>query len=103
VPRLAYYASVSYAAAMAVDRLSVTVPSKLGRELRKLAKARGTTVSNVVADAVAHQVRLAALDVALAEAERRFGPLPPESVAQAEADLVAGVQRAAGNRRLAEK
>jgi predicted transcriptional regulator len=76
---------------MAVDRLSVTVPSKLGRELRKLAKARGTTVSNVVADAVAHQVRLAALDSALDEAERRFGPLPESSVERAEAELVAAI------------
>jgi len=72
---------------MAVDRLSVTVPSQLGRELRKLAKARGTSVSNVVADAVAHQIRLAALDLALDEAERRFGPLPPGAVDRAEEEL----------------
>lgn len=83
---------------MAVDRLSVTVPSKLGRELRKLAKARGTTVSNVVADAVAHQVRLAALDTALGEAERRFGPLPESSVEQAEAELVAAARRPGARR-----
>jgi len=73
---------------MAVDRLSVTVPSSLGRELRKLAKARGTTVSNVVADAVAHQVRQAALDAALAEADRKFGPVPEDQVAKAEEELV---------------
>ncbi|HTJ84674.1 MAG TPA: ribbon-helix-helix protein, CopG family [Polyangiaceae bacterium] len=84
---------------MAVDRLSVTVPSKLGRELRKLAKARGTTVSNVVADAVAHQVRLAALDAALEEAERRFGPLPDSNVEQAEAELVAAMKRTRTRRR----
>jgi predicted transcriptional regulator len=84
---------------MAVDRLSVTVPSKLGRELRKLAKARGTTVSNVVADAVAHQVRLAALDVALAEADGRFGPLPEEAVVDAERELAAAGRRGVARRR----
>jgi len=78
---------------MAVDRLSVTVPSELGRELRKLAKTRGTTVSHVVTDAVAHQVRLAALDAALEEADRRFGPLPADAVGRAEAELVAAVKR----------
>jgi predicted transcriptional regulator len=83
----------------AVDRLSVTVPCKLGRELRKLAKARGTTVSNVVADAVAHQVRLAALDVALAEAEGRFGPLPEEVVLDAETELAAAGRRGVARRR----
>jgi hypothetical protein len=72
---------------MAVDRLSVTVPSKLGTALRKLAKARGTNVSTLVTEAIAHQVRLAALDDALAEATRRFGPVPEEMIAEAEAEL----------------
>lgn len=76
---------------MAVDRLSVTVPSKLGAALRKLAKARGTNVSTVVTEAIAHQVRLAALDDALAEATRRFGPVPEEMVAEAEAELRAAL------------
>jgi hypothetical protein len=85
---------------MAVDRLSVTVPSQLGRELRKLAKARGTTVSNVVTDAVAHQIRLAALDGALADADRRFGPLPAGAVDRAEQELALSRPRA---RRAARK
>lgn len=72
---------------MAVDRLSVTVPSQLGRALRKLAKARGTTVSNVVTEAVAQQIRLAALDLALEDADRRFGPVPTEAVDEAEQEL----------------
>ena len=63
-----------YADGMAVDRLSVTVPSELGAALRALAEARGETVSTVVTDAIAHRVRLAALDLALAEADERFGP-----------------------------
>lgn len=63
---------------MAVDRLSVTVPSELGAALRALAKRRGDTVSTIVTEAIAHQVRLAALDIALAEDEREFGPIPRE-------------------------
>ena len=73
---------------MAVDRLSVTVPAELGVALRALAEARGTTGSTVVADAIAHQVRMAALDVALDEADRRFGPVDDSQLARAEAELV---------------
>jgi predicted transcriptional regulator len=72
---------------MAVDRLSVTVPSELGAALRKLAARRGETVSTLVTDAIAHQVRLAALDVALAEAERRFGKVPGDELERAESSL----------------
>jgi predicted transcriptional regulator len=80
---------------MAVDRLSVTVPAELGAALRTLADARGTTVSTIVTEAIAHQVRLALLETALAAADRKFGPLPEELVAQAEAELVnaSGVPR----------
>lgn len=86
---------------MAVDRLSVTVPSELGAALRALAAARGATVSTVVTDAIAHQVRMAALDLALAEATRRFGPLDDAEVAAAEAELVAAAKR--GRKRAARR
>jgi predicted transcriptional regulator len=78
---------------MAVDRLSVTVPSELGAALRALAEARGATVSTIVADAIAHQVRMAALDLALDEADRRFGPIADEQVTAAEAELVKAAKR----------
>lgn len=84
---------------MAVDRLSVTVPAELGAALRALAEARGTTVSTVVADAIAHQVRMAALDVALDEADRRFGPVDDRQLAAAEAELVEAAKRGATRRR----
>jgi predicted transcriptional regulator len=80
---------------MAVDRLSVTVPSELGAALRALAEARGATVSTIVADAIAHQVRMAALDLALDEADRRFGPIADEQVTAAEAELVKAAKRGA--------
>lgn len=84
---------------MAVDRLSVTVPSELGAALRALAEARGATVSTIVADAIAHQVRMAALDLALDEADRRFGPIDDEHVTAAEAELVKATRRGTKRRR----
>lgn len=83
---------------MAVDRLSVTVPSELGTALRALAEARGATVSTVVADAIAHQVRMAALDLALDEADRRFGPVDEAQLRAAEAELVKATRRGAKRR-----
>jgi len=89
---------------MAVDRLSVTVPSELGAALRALAEARGTTVSTVVSEAIAHQVRMAALDLALAEADRQFGPVDDKQVEAAEAELLKAAKRSSrrGRKRKAE-
>jgi predicted transcriptional regulator len=78
---------------MAVDRLSVTVPRELGAALRALAEACGVTVSTIVTDAIAHHVRMAALDVALDEADRRFGPIDDAQVTAAKAGLVKAVKR----------
>ena len=74
---------------MAVDRLSVTVPSEVGAALRALAESRGETVSMLVTEAIERQIRLAALDEYLAAAERRFGPVPEPLIVQAEAELLA--------------
>ena len=92
-----------YANGMAVDRLSVTVPSELGAALRALAEARGATVSTVVTQAIAHEVRLAALDQALSEADRSFGKLPEELVARAEAELIAARKPGKSKRRRAAR
>jgi hypothetical protein len=72
---------------MAVDRLSVTVPSELGAALRALAEARGQPVSTIVTEAIEHEVRRAALAVAVSAAERRFGPVPSEILAEVETEL----------------
>jgi post-segregation antitoxin (ccd killing protein) len=88
---------------MAVDRLSVTVPSELGAALRALAKARGANVSTVVAEAIAHQVRMAALDLALEEADRRFGPLDEARLAEVEAKLIKTAKRGARRRSIPRK
>jgi post-segregation antitoxin (ccd killing protein) len=84
---------------MAVDRLSVTVPSDLGTALRALAKARGANVSTIVTEAIAREVRAAALDRALAEANDRFGALDEKIVSRAEAELVQASKPATSRRR----
>jgi post-segregation antitoxin (ccd killing protein) len=84
---------------MAVDRLSVTVPSDLGSALRALAKARGANVSAVVTEAIAREVRLAALDHALAAADDRFGALDEGLVSRAEVELAQAARRAKPRRR----
>lgn len=78
---------------MSVDRLSVTVPSKLGAAMRTLARSRGQTISTLVTKAIAHELRLAALDVALAAADERFGPVPDQRVDEAEAELLRAIRR----------
>ena len=85
---------------MGVDRLSVTVPTDVGAALRALAEARGTTVSTVVAQAIGHELRLAALDVALAEADTRFGALSEEIVFHAEEELARNAKAAKVKRRI---
>ena len=78
---------------MAVDRLSVTVPSDLGSALRALAKARGANVSTVVTEAIAREVRGAALDRALSAADDRFGPIDEQLIVRAEAELAQATKR----------
>lgn len=84
---------------MAVDRLSVTVPERLGRELRALAKARGANVSAVVTEAIEREVRMAALERALREADERFGPVDDGLILRAEGRLAASTRRAKRPRR----
>ncbi len=84
---------MTYGRGVLVDRLSVTVPAELGAALRALAELRGETVSTIVSDAIAHQVRLSAMDLALAKANRKHGTLAPSLVAAAEAELSASALR----------
>jgi hypothetical protein len=72
---------------MPVDRLSVTVPAELGAALRALAESRGQPVSTIVTEAIAHEIRRAALGAAVSEDERRFGPIPAEIRAEVDAEL----------------
>ena len=72
---------------MSAERISVTVPSDIAAALRALAKSRRETISIVVSEAIAHQLRTAALEKALAEADQHFGPVPDAMIAEAEAEL----------------
>jgi post-segregation antitoxin (ccd killing protein) len=47
---------------MPLERLRVTVPHDLGAKVRALAIARGVTVSTILVEAIAQQIRSAALD-----------------------------------------
>jgi predicted transcriptional regulator len=82
----------------------VTVPSEIGAALRSLAEARGVTVSALASDAIAHHVRVSALDLALEQADRRFGPVDEKHVRAAEAELLKAAMRRSrrGRRRTAE-
>ena len=92
-PSVATHSNVSYDRGIPVDRLSVTVPSELGAALRALADARGKTVSALVTDAIADEIRRAALDEAVAAAEVRFGPISEDLVAEARRDLVSASRK----------
>ena len=82
------YAHMSYDDGMNVDRLSVTVPAELGAELRRVAQHRRDSVSNLVSEAIARELRLLALDDALRLADAQFGPVPEADVAKAMQALV---------------
>lgn len=68
---------------MGIDRLSVTVPSEIGDQLRHVAQRRGQAVSAFVAEAIEHQLRLDALNEALREADLTFGPVPEKEIQSA--------------------
>ncbi len=68
---------------MNVDRLSVTVPTEMGAELRRVADLRGQPVSTFVAEAISHQLRLEALNETLREDDLEFGPVSEEGIADA--------------------
>jgi hypothetical protein len=85
---------------MNVDRLSMTVPGDVGAALRALALARGTTVSSIVASAIDHEIRLAALDEALTAADARFGAVAEKKlVVEAEGELLRNAKQASPRRR----
>ncbi|MFT3843163.1 MAG: hypothetical protein QM723_39630 [Myxococcaceae bacterium] len=86
---------------MSVDRLSITVPSELGAALRALASARRKAVSTIVTEAIEHEIRQAALDHALMEADRRFGALSEELIREAEEELSRAAKKGRRPRRRA--
>lgn len=84
---------MTYDRHVSVDRLSVTVPRELGAAMRTLARARRQTLSMLVTEGMAHQLRLASLETALAAADERFGALARGQVDGAEVALVQAMHR----------
>lgn len=71
--------------------------------MRALAKARGANVSAVVTEAIEREVRVAALERALHEADERFGPVDDRLIQRAEAQLSESTRRPKRTRRRAPR
>ena len=80
---------------MAVDRLSVTVGSDLGREVRAAARRRGLSVSSWVAQAIEAGLRNEYLGEALAAWEAEQGALTEEELVAADRILDEAEQKSA--------
>jgi metal-responsive CopG/Arc/MetJ family transcriptional regulator len=65
---------------MNVGRLSVTLPSDLCEELRKVAVIRGNSISALVTEAIARELRLIALEDAIRHAELESSPVPENEI-----------------------
>ena len=66
------------------DRLTVTVNSELGKELRRIAKSDGMSVSGWVSVAIEHRVRNHLLGQPLDEWEAEAGPFTDQELAEAD-------------------
>jgi post-segregation antitoxin (ccd killing protein) len=80
---------------VAVDRLSVTVDSDLGLQVRAAARRRGVSVSSWVAQAIEAGLRNEYLREALDAWEAEQGPLTEEELAEADRILDEAEQKAA--------
>lgn len=94
-----------YCGFMATDRLTVTVNSELAKELRRIAKNDGMSVSGWVSEAIEHRVRNYLLGKALDEWEAEAGPFPEDDLIEADKllDEAEAIGRAARAERTAER
>lgn len=74
---------------MRVVKMSVSFDPELGEAIRAAAAAQGQPTSTWLADAAAHKLRRAALREFLDEWAAERGPVTPEELAAAEAELAA--------------
>lgn len=72
---------------MKVDKFSVSFNARLGDEVRDAARRAGSGVSAWLAEAAAAKLRAESLAEFLDAWEIEHGPLTPEELAQAEAEL----------------
>ena len=67
--------------------MSVSFDATLGDEIRQAAREGGVGLSSWLSEAAARKLRAEALREFLDEWEAEFGPVTPEELTQAEADL----------------
>lgn len=70
----------------ATKKISVSIDLQALEWAQKAAKAQGRSLSSLVSDAVAKEMRLAYLGEWLAEAERTNGPVPQAEIDRVEAE-----------------
>ncbi|MEX1021531.1 MAG: hypothetical protein WD058_00150 [Dehalococcoidia bacterium] len=66
------------------DKISISLPSTLGDNIREAARDAGVPLSAWVAEAAAARLRLEAFDAFFEQWERDHGPLTGEEIARAE-------------------
>jgi post-segregation antitoxin (ccd killing protein) len=69
---------------MATSRITVTVDTELEEVLRRVSSERGVSISALVSEAIAQELRYVALDEFLDHAEKEFGPVSQEALDNAD-------------------
>lgn len=67
--------------------MSISLPPELGDNVRAAAQSSGKNLSAWMAEAAGDKLRAEALSAFLDDWEERHGPLTPEEIAKAEAEL----------------
>jgi post-segregation antitoxin (ccd killing protein) len=69
---------------MATSRITVTVDTELEEVLRRVSSERGVSISALVSEAIAQELRYVALDEFLDHAEKEFGPVSQGALRRAD-------------------
>jgi post-segregation antitoxin (ccd killing protein) len=78
---------------MATSRITVTVDTELEEILRRVSNERGVSISALVSDAIAQELRYVALDEFLKRAEKEFGPISQDALERADRVLDQAVKQ----------
>jgi metal-responsive CopG/Arc/MetJ family transcriptional regulator len=84
---------------MTVRKFTISLPEELYADIERLAERDGLSISAWIAHAVGHEIRLAAMDDAIAYYEAEYGPISEEAVEAAERELDEAWHRAQEERR----
>jgi post-segregation antitoxin (ccd killing protein) len=69
---------------MTTSRITVTVDTELEGALRRVSIERGVSISALVSEAIAQELRYVALDEFLDRAEKEFGPVSQKALDNAD-------------------